>query len=75
MDCGSIWNWNGLTGKSACSKFKADIAFCFLTSIFFLASALLGFWVMHRRRNRAVAGDRTGTATGGRRRWYRNSRI
>jgi hypothetical protein len=40
-DCGSIWNWNGITGNGSCSKFKADIAFTFLASIFFLVSALL----------------------------------
>jgi len=68
MSCGSVWNWNGITGDSQCSKFKADIAFAFLASIFFLASALLGLYVVHRRRNTAT------TATG-RRRWYRSSRI
>jgi len=68
MNCGSIWHWNGITGKSTCSKFKADIAFCFLASIFFLASALLGLWVVHRHR-------RTATTDRARRRWYRSSRI
>jgi len=41
MNCGSIWNWHGITGKSNCQRFKADIAFCFLASILFLVSALL----------------------------------
>jgi hypothetical protein len=40
-DCGSIWNWNGITGHGSCDKFKADIAFTFLAAIFFLVSALL----------------------------------
>jgi hypothetical protein len=40
-DCGSIWNWGGITGHGSCSKFKADIAFTFLAAIFFLVSALL----------------------------------
>jgi len=65
MNCGSIWNWGGITGKSTCSQFKANIAFCFLASIFFLASALLGVYYVHRRR--AVA---DGTLS--RRRWYRS---
>ncbi len=39
--CGSIWDWNGITGESPCSKFKANLAFCFLASIFFLASAII----------------------------------
>jgi hypothetical protein len=41
MQCGSIWNWDGITGAATCDKFKADLAFSFLASIFFLASALL----------------------------------
>jgi hypothetical protein len=40
-NCGSIWNWHGITGSGSCSKFKADIAFTFLAAIFFLVSALL----------------------------------
>jgi len=65
MNCGSVWNWHGITGESQCSKFKADIAFCFLASIFFLASALLGLWVV-RRRTRVPEQKAT------RRRWYRS---
>jgi len=68
MHCGSVWNWNGITGKGQCSKFKADIAFCFLASVFFLASAVLGIYVVHRRRTRNVAVDH-------RRKWYRSSRV
>jgi hypothetical protein len=40
-NCGSIWNWNGITGGNTCDKFRADLAFLFLASIFFLVSALL----------------------------------
>ncbi|RDL37633.1 Integral membrane protein [Venustampulla echinocandica] len=65
MNCGSIWNWGGITGKSTCSQFKANIAFCFLASIFFLASGFLGMYYVHRRR--AVT---DGTVR--RRRWYRS---
>jgi hypothetical protein len=68
-DCGSIWNWNGITGKGSCDKFKADIAFTFLAAIFFLVSALLGLYVMHKRRTSRV------TSTRSRSRWYRSSRI
>jgi hypothetical protein len=78
MNCGSIWNWHGITGKGVCSRFKADIAFCFLASIVFLASAILGFMVIRRHRTRAtaVAGDGVGTNAGrGRRKWYRSSRV
>lgn len=41
MNCGSVWDWDGITGDSQCARWKADIAFCFLASIFFLASCLL----------------------------------
>lgn len=40
-DCGGVWNWNDLRGHDECSKFKANTAFCFLASVFFLASAIL----------------------------------
>ncbi|KAF4632040.1 hypothetical protein G7Y89_g6094 [Cudoniella acicularis] len=66
LNCGSVWNWHGITGQSTCSKWKADIAFCFLASIFFLVSALLGIYYVHRRE-RAIA-DKTTR----RRRWYRS---
>lgn len=68
MNCGSVWDWHGITGKSACSKFKADIAFTFLAAIFFLASALIGIWVVHRHRA-------TADTTRSRRRWYRSPRV
>jgi hypothetical protein len=68
-NCGSIWNWHGLTGHGSCDKFKADIAFTFLAAIFFLVSAILGVYVMHKRRTRTVTSHRT------RSRWYRSSRV
>jgi hypothetical protein len=73
-NCGSIWNWNAITKGGSCDQFKADIAFSFLASIFFLASAILGIWVVHKRRrsNRTVATD---GVTGRRRRWYRRSYV
>ncbi|KAH7350730.1 integral membrane protein [Rhexocercosporidium sp. MPI-PUGE-AT-0058] len=65
--CGSVWNWHGITHGGACDKFKATIAFLFLASIFFLASAILGWWVS-RRRTRTAHVD---SAHHGRRKWYR----
>jgi len=62
-NCGSIWNWHGITAGGSCDKFKADLAFLFLASIFFLVSALLGLYVMHKYRARADANARRG--------WYR----
>ena len=67
LNCGSVWNWHGITGKSTCSKWKADVAFTFLASIFFLASALLGMWVVYRRR--PATSDQPTAAP---RRWYRS---
>jgi len=69
-NCGSIWNWHGITHGASCDKFKADLAFLFLAAIFFLVSALLGIYVVHKHRRRAVADTHVG-----RRRWYRRSNI
>jgi hypothetical protein len=69
MDCGSVWDWDGITGDSQCSRWKADIAFCFLASIFFLASCLLGIYVVHYRRSSAAADRRASH----RYRWYRTT--
>jgi len=73
-DCGSIWNWHGITHGGSCDKFKADLAFAFLASIFFLVSALLGIYVMHKRR-RSTRTVVTDGAAGRRRRWYRRSYV
>jgi len=69
--CGSIWNWHGITHGGGCNQFKADLAFLFLAAIFFLASALLGLYVVHKHRRRGVANNNVGS----RGRWYRRSRI
>ncbi|KAH6674361.1 integral membrane protein [Halenospora varia] len=66
LHCGGLWNWRGITGKGTCDRWKADIAFCFLASIFFLVSALLGLYVVHKRRRAVVDSTR-------RRRWYRST--
>jgi len=70
LHCGSVFNWHGITGKSTCSKFKADIAFCFLASIFFLASGLLGLYVVGRKRRNA-----TGDGVVQKKRWYRSNKV
>merc|ERR1711977_671108 len=53
----------------ACDKFKATIAFLFLASIFFLASAILGWWVS--RKGRRTARVDAAHSSHGRRKWYR----
>lgn len=75
MGCGSVWNWKGITNGGACDKYKANIAFCFLASIFFLVSAIIGFWVIRRNRKASVVDSHRHTTTTGRRRWYGRSRV
>jgi len=71
LDCGSYFYWG--SGHATCHKWKADVAFAFLSSIFWLLSALLGLWFLrNHRRNNAVAGDGTTTNVGtARSKWYR----
>jgi hypothetical protein len=77
LDCGSVFYWGDITQQGTCQRWKADVAFAFLSAIFWLASALLGLWFLHRHRKgytgrHAVAGDGVGTNTvAARRRWYR----
>jgi len=72
MHCGSLWAWGNLTNKSYCEKWKADVAFAFLSAIFWLLSALVGIWFTHRHTGRAHADD---TLKGRRRPWYRHNRY
>lgn len=69
--CGGIFNWGNITirGDDWCGRFKAVIAFAFLSAICWLVSAIIGFfWT--RRRTSAVA-DRPVRQ---RRGWY-SSRV
>lgn len=58
----SVFNWAGLTQGGVCNRWKASEAFSFLSAIFWLASAVVGIWFVHRvRKDRAVAAnDRVG---------------
>ncbi|OBT69149.1 hypothetical protein VE03_01950 [Pseudogymnoascus sp. 23342-1-I1] len=69
LHCGSVFNWGDITQHGTCQKWKADVAFSFLSAIFWLVSALVGIWFMrkHTPRNGAIAGD----GIPARRRWYR----
>jgi len=74
LDCGNIFYWADITQQGVCQRWKADVAFCFLSAIFWLASALLGLWVMRRAgygTRRPIAGE--GVAP--RRAWYRSYRV
>jgi len=70
LQCGSIWSWSNLTEKSQCEKWKADVAFTFLSAIFWLVSALVGIWFVYRHKH-----TRSPNAALGRRRWYRRHRV
>jgi hypothetical protein len=68
--CGGVFNWSGITSNDdSCHKWKAAEAFSFLSALFWLASALLGFLVLHR------LGETRVSTTHRRRGWYRSSRV
>ncbi|KAL6875302.1 membrane-associating domain-containing protein [Trichoderma longibrachiatum] len=72
--CGYIFDWDNVHPISGdqCGKFKADIAFTFLSALLWLVSALLGiFWVNKHRTARVDAAPRQSSG-----RWYRRrSRV
>lgn len=66
MNCEWGWSWNGHYYNSdnpinQCQRWKACLAFTFLSAMFWLMSALLALWVIRRVRGR-----------GDRRVWYRS---
>jgi len=72
--CGSTFDWSNNFGSGQCQHFKADEAFAFLSAIFWLVSALVGIYYVHRHRTTATT--TTGTHTNTRRgAWYRRQRI
>ncbi|KAI9675536.1 MAG: hypothetical protein M1829_003340 [Trizodia sp. TS-e1964] len=73
LNCGSVFAWGDITQQGTCERWKAAVAFTFLSAIFWLASALVGLWFIHRaRRGHPVAATSTTTT---RRRWGRTSRV
>ncbi|POS84384.1 hypothetical protein EPUL_003198, partial [Erysiphe pulchra] len=65
--CGNVWDLDGVLHKTECGRYKSDISFLFLASIFFLASALLGLHVMRNRNKNTVVDNQVGN---GRKKWY-----
>ncbi|QPH04830.1 hypothetical protein C2857_002173 [Epichloe festucae Fl1] len=55
--CGAIFRWDNVSPRGdQCGRFKAALAFSFLSAILWLASALIGiFWVRNRERHAARA--------------------
>ncbi len=41
LHCGSVFAWGDITQKGTCQRWKAAVAFSFLSSLFWLASCLL----------------------------------
>ncbi|SZF01335.1 unnamed protein product [Blumeria hordei] len=67
--CNGIGNQGRLTSAGrGCDNFKTDISFIFLTSIFFLASAILGFHYTRRNRRNTVVDKQMND---GGKRWHR----
>ncbi|KAG9792317.1 hypothetical protein KCU88_g730, partial [Aureobasidium melanogenum] len=81
---GHTFNWGGITRGGVCNRWKANEAFSFLSAIFWMLSALLGLWYIHRESRKAARGTAHGDPTAPvaaddaaypRRRWYRRSRV
>lgn len=75
MNCGSIWSWGNITDKGTCERWKAAVAFSFLSGIFWLVSTILGLWFMHKARRERRVTTVDGTAGKRRTRWYRRHRV
>ncbi|RKF61161.1 hypothetical protein OnM2_044078 [Erysiphe neolycopersici] len=69
--CGNVWDLNGGLHRTECGRYKSVISFLFLASIFFLASALLGLYVMRNRTKKTTVDNQVGN---GRKRWYSGRR-
>ncbi|KAF1814931.1 integral membrane protein [Eremomyces bilateralis CBS 781.70] len=66
LGCGGWMDWTGITRGDQCGKWKATQAFSFIGACFWLASAILGIFMFHKRRSGTDATNGT-TKTGGRR--------
>lgn len=72
-NCGGVFNWGNVAPRGdQCGKFKADIAFAFLSAIVWLASAVVGYFWVRSRERRAARADAAHARRGG---WFRRSRV
>jgi len=46
LHCGSIWHWSKITEHGTCERWKAVVAFSFLSAVFWLTSALLVSYIV-----------------------------
>ena len=52
---GDTFNWNQISFHGFCGRYRSAEAFSFLSAIFWLLSALIGLWFIHREgRKRTV---------------------
>ncbi|TQS32806.1 hypothetical protein Golomagni_06868 [Golovinomyces magnicellulatus] len=66
-NCGAVFNWSNVHPRGdQCGKFKADIAFAFLSALLWLVSALVGLLWLKKREKRVVKEHH------GHRRWHRS---
>jgi len=73
--CGGVFNWSNLAPLGdVCGKFKADIAFAFLSALCWLVSALVGFFWVRSEERRAARVD-AAHSRHHHRRWYRRSHV
>ncbi|CAM1501124.1 Fc.00g102860.m01.CDS01 [Cosmosporella sp. VM-42] len=71
--CGHVFNWSNVAPRGdQCGKFKADIAFAFLSALLWLVSALIGFFWVRNRERRVARADAAHARRGG---WFRRSRV
>ncbi|ODA80274.1 hypothetical protein RJ55_03232 [Drechmeria coniospora] len=70
--CGAVFYWGDVSLRGdECGRFKADIAFAFLSALLWLVSALVGIlWVRKQDRRAAARADVHHS-----RPWYRRSRA
>ncbi|EXJ92310.1 hypothetical protein A1O3_00860 [Capronia epimyces CBS 606.96] len=54
---GHTFDWAGITHGGFCGRWKSNEAFSFLSAIFWLVSALVGLWFIHRERSKTAPAD------------------
>ncbi|KEF52927.1 uncharacterized protein A1O9_10833 [Exophiala aquamarina CBS 119918] len=50
---GDTFAWDQISLRGTCGRWRATEAFSFLSAIFWLVSALVGVWFIHRERRKA----------------------
>jgi len=69
---GDTFAWEQISFKGACGRWRAIEAFSFLSALFWILSALVGIWFIHRERRKTA---HVHDATYSRRPWFRRRRA